>query len=291
MSAPFPVYLPESYDDAAEVLAEHDGEARILAGGQSMAVLLRLGMAQPAGLVSLRRCPEAGTASPTPAGDALRIGARYTVADAHADLSGDFAALRSAAGQVASPHVRNLGSVVGNVCHADPANDLAAPLLCHETTATAQSVRGTRTVSLGDLLVAPYAPALDPDEYVVDLVVAPRTGWHGAYRKQVWRSADHPVAGVAAVLDVRDGVVADARVALSATVAVPCLLDDVAAALRGVAADAAPAVAREAAADALAGLALLGDHDVPASYRRKVAAVLVGDAVADALTTGGGSHR
>lgn len=290
MTEPCPVLLPASYPEAARMMAEYAGEARILGGGQSLSLLMRMGMVEPAALISLRRCPEATTA--TPVEGALRIGARFTVTDT-AGLGYGYLAVADAAAQVASPHVRNIGSVVGNVCHADPANDMAVPLLCHGARVVLVSESGERECPIAEFLTGPYETAVGDEEFARELRVPALPGWRGAYRKIVWRSADHPVSGVAAALRTQAGVVTGARFALGGALGTPRLLPEVAAAVIGLPVAQAPAAARAAAADLLSGLPVLGEgeDDMPAAYRRKVSVVLAGDAAAAALGVNERSER
>lgn len=285
-TATCPVLVPDSYAEAAQHLHDIGPDTRILAGGQSLAVLMRLGMAEPEALISLRRCPEALTAPST--GGVTHVGARFTTADVAARLRGVAPAVADAAGQVASPHVRNIGTVVGNVCHADPGNDLTVPLLCHDPSVVVASIRGRRVLALTDLLSSPYELTLEEDEFVLRLDLPELAGWAGAYRKIVWRAADHPVAGAAAVARLVDGRVAEVRIALGGALGVPARLPGVEAALCDCAPAEAATLARAAAAAEVADLPVLGgdDDEMPAGYRRRVAAAVVGDAVAAAIADG-----
>ena len=286
MGVDAPVLHPRTYAEAATMLAEAGEDARVLAGGQSLAIMMRLGLAQPTALVSLRDCP--GAASIVAGDAALVLGPRSTTAAAAAAavVRQCAPALADAAGQVASPHVRNFGTVVGNVCHADPGSDLAAPLLCHDATVTARSAAGERSVPVADLIEGAFELSLRDGEFVSALAVPPLRGWRGAYRKLVWRSADHPLVGVAAVVRVRDGRLAGARLALGGSVSRPLRLTAVERALDGAAVASAAGVAREAARDVARDLRFLEHPDVPARYLQRVTSVLVGDALTAALDGG-----
>jgi carbon-monoxide dehydrogenase medium subunit len=277
------VVHPRTYREAAAALADAGEDARVLAGGQSLAIMMRLGLARPPALVSLRDCP--GAAAIVACEHGLVLGPRTTMAAAAASAAVRAAApvLADAASQVASPHVRNFGTVVGNLCQADPGSDLAAPLLCHDAVATARSAAGERRIPVSQFVQGPFQLSLAEGEFVTALSVPPLPGWRGAYRKLVWRSADHPLAGAAAAVDVRDGVIAGARLALGGSVAVSLRLTAVERALEGAPVADAAEVAREAAHEAVTGLRFLNHPDAPSRYLERVSAVLIGDAVTAAL--------
>jgi carbon-monoxide dehydrogenase medium subunit len=278
-------FAPEDYAEAAQIKAEYLDGARILAGGQSLTTMMRLGFVAPDALISLRRV--AGSTGMTRTGTAITLGPRVTTAEMSRSVHRRaLPVVGSAAGQIASPHVRNIGTVVGNICHADPGNDLAAAMLCHEARCVVTSSRGERTVPVEDLLAEPYALALDDDEFVSACVIPRLDGWRGSYRKVVWRGSDHPVAAAAVALSVRGRTVVDARVAVGSSVLVATRIRAMEGLLRGVAApECGPLLAQ--APDQLSALTYLDDPDMPAAYRQRITAVLVADAVRDCLGTGG----
>ncbi len=284
------VIRPADYDAVAAELALRGADARVLGGGQSLAILIRLGFMAPEALISLAGCNDANRLRL--ATGHLQIGPRWTVAQAavHPVIKVHAPGLARAAAIVASPHVRNFATVLGNICHADPANDLAAPLLCYDARVVARSAAaGARLIELEDFFCGPYETALAEDEFATGVELR-RLGDHGAgYRKVVWRGADHPVASAAVVLKVRDGKIQDVRVALGACVSVPCRLSGVEHALTGVASESVTAdTVRDLVAEAAENLDFRGEPDIPARYRRSVSGWVVADAVASAMARDGG---
>jgi aerobic carbon-monoxide dehydrogenase medium subunit len=276
------VLAPETYAEAADLMASYDGEARILGGGQSLVLLMRLGFADPGALISLRRVP--GAASVTPGAEELVVGPRFTDAQATRDVVAVAApAVAAAAAQVASPHVRNVGTVIGNICHADPGNDLAAPLLCHDAVAVVTSVRGERLVPVADLVAGPYALAIEDDEFVRACRIPRLDGWAGAYRKVTWRGADHPVAAAAVSTRVAEGRLAAVRVAIGGATTVARRLTDLEDAWTGREVDEFQAGLSEQLGDLLAALDVLDEEDMPADYRRRTAVAAIEDALTDCL--------
>ena len=195
---------PRTSDEAVALLAGA-GEARVLAGGQSLVPLLTLGFAEPEVVVSLDRCE--GLGAITLAAGAAEIGAMVTTRRIELDAS---MALRcpllvAAAGKVGSPHVRNFGTLAGNLCHADPGSDLIPAALCLDAQVEVRSSRGSRWLAVDELVVAPFVTSLEGDELVTAVrVPLLEEGWQHGYRKLALRAGDLAVA-TAAVLLRRDG--------------------------------------------------------------------------------------
>lgn len=273
------------YTAAAAELARRGADARIVGGGQSLAILVRLGFLAPEVLISLAACEAAHRLELR--SDCVLIGARWTVAQAAADavMRTHAPGVAQAAATVASPHVRNFATVAGNICHGDPANDLAAPLLCYDARVVARSASGVRLIDLDEFFLGPYETALGDEEFVSGIEVDRLTKHRSVYRKVFWRGADHPVASAAVVLRLQGDTIVDARVALGACVAVPRRLSGVERALVGLGVGSVTAdVVSSLVGEVGDGLEFLDDSDIPARYRRKVSTCVVTDAVLAALT-------
>ena len=278
-------FTPADHAEAAQLKAEYLDGARILAGGQSLTTMMRLGFVNPDALISLRRVPGATEMAQTRG--TITVGPRVTTADiSRSAFRRSIPVVNDAAGQIASPHVRNIGTVVGNICQADPGNDLAAAMLCHEASCVVMSSRGERIVPVGELLAEPYALDLQEDEYVSGCLIPRLDDWLGAYRKVVWRGSDHPVAAAAVALKVRDRTIVDARVAVGSSIPVATRLPAFEAILRETAAGEWDRLLAQTP-DQVNGLAYLDDPDMPGSYRRRITAVLINDAVRHCLGISG----
>lgn len=268
MSSPSPFALerPASVSEALAALAA-EPDARVMAGGQSLVPLLTLGLAAPPVVVSLDRC--GGLADIEAGSDEVTIGAMVTTrrVELDAGLGTRLPLLARAAASVGSPHVRNFGTLVGNLCHADPGSDLIPAALCLEAELEVRSAHGRRRVGVGELIDGPFATALRPGEMATAVrMPTPGPSWRCGYRKLVRRAGDLAMACAAVMARVTDGAVAEARVALGGPLRRAVRVRALEAALAGVAvADATAAVLDGAWMEDLAA-DLLPDATLPANY-------------------------
>ncbi|HUF92827.1 MAG TPA: xanthine dehydrogenase family protein subunit M [Candidatus Limnocylindria bacterium] len=274
---PFELSEPATIPEALDIVARHEGECRLIAGGTALVPMLRLGLARPERLVSLHRIP--GLAEIRTDGNDLVIGAMATHAAIHRDplVVEGWPLLAEAAGRVASPSIRASGTLGGNLCYAESASDVAPALLCLDAEIIATGPRGERRIALAEFFRGFYETALEPGEILTSVRVpgAPRAA-KSAYVKFCPRSAeDRALIGVAVRLVVgNDGRrCADVRIALAAAAPTPIRAHQAEAELRGQSVtDAAIAAAAEAAAtegDPLSDL--MGSAD----YRRQMIRVWV----------------
>jgi aerobic carbon-monoxide dehydrogenase medium subunit len=279
--AQFEYERPGSLTEAVQALAGGGDDAKVIAGGQSLLPLLRLRLAYPSLLVDIGGLGE--LSGVRDAGDALVIGAMTT----HYSLTRDAlirdhcGLIASAAGTVADPAVRHRGTIGGSLAHADPAGDLPAVMVALDATMLATGPGGEREIAAGDFFVDYLTTALAPGE-ILTAVRVPKLGhgWGFRYEKFQPTAQAWAIVGVAALARRDDGHVAEARIGLTNMGTVP------------VRARAAEAAASGAAAsrEALAGAAGHADEgsDPPsdlraaADYRRHLARVLTGRALAGA---------
>ncbi|GGS21870.1 FAD binding domain-containing protein [Actinokineospora fastidiosa] len=270
--APFDYVAPTTVDDAVRALADAGEDAKVIAGGQSLLPVLRMRLAAPTKLIDLGRVAELRGIREE--GGHVVIGAMTThyeiqrdpVVDTHLRL------LRLATDTVADPQVRHRGTLGGALAHADPAGDLAAPVLAMDAEFVLCGMDGRRTVPAAEFFVDYFTTALRPDEIVVEVRLPKLTGWHAHYEKfnrvaQAWS-----IVGVAACLRVDGGVIAEARVGLTNMGSVPLRATEVEAALVGHPATAA--TVRAAAAHAAEGTSPAADGNADREYRQHLARVL-----------------
>ena len=157
---------PVTLADAANLLGQSSGFAKILAGGQSLGAMLNLRLAQPDLLVDITSIPELTTV--TDAGDHLEIGACVTHADIEDGRVADHFAglLRQVAGRIAYRPVRNRGTIGGSIAHADPAADWLSALALIDAKAVVWSRGGIRTIAVADLVVSSFTTVLQPDDLI-----------------------------------------------------------------------------------------------------------------------------
>ena len=177
--------------------------------------------------------------------------------------------------------IRARGTVAGSVVHADPASELPALLLCLDGAVVARSHRGARTIAAADFFQGPLMTALAADELVTETrwtLPPAHTGW--GFREMTRRHGDFALVGVAVLLMLARGAVAEARIAIFGAAATPLRAREAERALRG----AAPTddAFAEAARLAMTGVEAVADIHAPAAYRARVARTLTARALADA---------
>ncbi|MBE9605963.1 FAD binding domain-containing protein [Acetobacteraceae bacterium H6797] len=204
-----------------------------------------------------------------------RIGARTRWAGIRdASLPAFFDGLRQAAGQVGGPQIQSRGTIAGNLCNASPAADGVPPLLSLEAEVECASLSGTRNLPLNEFILGNRRTALRPGEMVTAILVPDRTAsTRAAFLKLgARRNLVISIAMAAATLDVVNGRIIKASVALGACSPVAVRLTALEADLVGL----APGEAAEAVtADHLSGIAPIDDVRASADYRREAAAALL----------------
>lgn len=212
----FTYFAPSSLPEVWDLLRQHEGEAKILAGGQSLIPLMKLRLAAPAYLIDLRNVP--GLAVLEERDGSLVIGAMVseTALERSPLVQQRYPGIYEASSVVADPLVRNFATIGGNVAHADPANDHPAMLLALSAQITVQGPDGTRTMPLDDFLVDTMETALQPDEVLLNIRVPqplPHTG--SAYLKLERKVGDYAIVAVGAMVTLDGGVVSRAGIGLT----------------------------------------------------------------------------
>ena len=217
--AAFDYRAPTTLDEALMLLREHGDDAKVMAGGQSLIPLLKLRFASPALVVDIGRV--SGLSGIEAEDATLRIRTRTRHFDLERDTSLDSVCpiLREAARQISDPLVRNLGTVGGSLCHADPAGDWGSVMLALDAQLVARSASGERTIAAGDFFQGPFSTALRPDEVLTEIRI-PRPGAGrrsgGAYLKLERKVGDFATVGVAVQVQLTDGTVEKAGIGLTA---------------------------------------------------------------------------
>ena len=273
--APFVHHAPSTVGEAAAVLQQVGHDGKVLAGGQSLVPILNMRLASPAHLVDINGVADLDGIVVDD--DAVRVGALVR----HAGLARSeeaYAALpllRQATLNVAHPAIRNRGTTVGSIAHADPAGEMPAVLALCDGVVEAVSAHGTREIAWQDFFAGALETTLRSDELAVAVrFVRPPVGTVTGFRESARRHGDYALAGVGVSVTVVDGMVTRARASFVSVTDVPSVLD-----LAGPLAGTDPASgAWSAAVDAAA--AAVRDHVQPESdihatgdYRR----MLVGE--------------
>jgi carbon-monoxide dehydrogenase medium subunit len=277
--AQFEYTRPASLGEAVQALAS-DEDAKVIAGGQSLLPLLRLRFAYPSTLVDLSDLAELRGVRDR--GNALEIGALTT----HYELTRDplvrehAGLLAEAAGTIADPAVRHRGTIGGALSHADPAGDLPAVVTALDATLVVTGPSGSRELRPASFFSDYLTTTLEPGEILTAIQVPKLAGWGYRYEKFHVTAQAWAIVGVAALARRENGHVAEARVGLTNMGSVP---------VRASAAEAAASGA-EASSEALAAASARADEGTnppedlraAADYRRHLARVLTGRALAAA---------
>jgi aerobic carbon-monoxide dehydrogenase medium subunit len=208
---------PRSLDEAIAVLRDGGDYAKILAGGQSLVPMMKLRFASPELLVDINNIPGLDYLTEDPDGT-LHIGAlcRHAALERSDLLKAKQPTMAAAAPVIADPIVRNRGTLVGSVCHADPQGDWASVVLALGGQITAQSPRGRRTIAMTDFVTGPFENVLAPDEIAIEATIPRAQGIrHGGYLKLERRVGDFATVGVAIAIQTQGDIVSQAGIALT----------------------------------------------------------------------------
>jgi aerobic carbon-monoxide dehydrogenase medium subunit len=223
--APFAYHRAANLEDAVDALAASGG--KVLAGGQSLVPIMSMRLAAPAALVDLNHVAGLDTIEIGSGG--VRIGALVR----HAALEHDEAAyvanplLRRTVVHVAHATIRNRGTTVGSLVHADPAAEMPAVLaLLGGHVDVVSRDRGARRIAAADFAVGPMESSLQADEVAVSAFFPdPAAGSGTSWVELARRHGDYAMVGVGAVVSVQDRCVVQASVALISVGPTPIVID------------------------------------------------------------------
>ncbi|HUA51033.1 MAG TPA: xanthine dehydrogenase family protein subunit M [Candidatus Sulfotelmatobacter sp.] len=271
--AAFDYIRPDDLDAALAALAELGGDAKLLAGGQSLMPLLNFRMLRPRCLIDINRLSALDHVTEDAGG--LRIGAltRHHVLETSAAVAARFPVLAEAMRHVAHLAIRNRGTIGGSLCHADPAAELPMMALLLDAEIELRTHDGARRIAAQDFFVGPLATALGETEMATEIrlpALPPRAGW--GFEEFALRAGDFAFAAAAALVTVADGRIADARLALMGVDDTPVRLRDTERALAGQ--SFSSALAADVGAQARAAVHPNSDLRASADYRRHLVAAL-----------------
>lgn len=280
--AAFSYYRPRSLDEAIALLVEHGFDAKVIAGGQSLAPMMNMRFAQPMHLVDLNGI--AGLDGVRREQGTLRVGAltrHHTLATdplvAHA-----CPLLAEVAATIGHYAIRQRGTLGGSLAHADPAAQL--PLVARTLDARIDVVGpgGAREIAAADFVLAAMSTTLDADE-IVTAVSFPcaRAGEGHAFELFCRRHGDFAIAACAVTVSVSDGHFDALRLGVGGVTDAPLALDEVAAGFVGARADAA--VVARIAASVAASVEPMPQPGIPAAYRLELVEALSARALARAI--------
>jgi carbon-monoxide dehydrogenase medium subunit len=208
---------PRSLDEAIALLRDGGEDAKVLAGGQSLVPLMKLRFASPELIVDINNVPGLAYHRQDPDGT-LHVGAlcRHAELERSALLQDTQPTMAAAAPLIADPLVRNRGTLVGSLCHADPQGDWASVTLALGGSIVAQGPAGRRSIPVADFVTGPFQNLLELDEVAVEAVIPAAQGIRsGGYLKLERRVGDFATVGVAVAVETAGDLVTRAGIGLT----------------------------------------------------------------------------
>jgi CO/xanthine dehydrogenase FAD-binding subunit len=282
----FDYRMPKTVKEALALLSQKGrGKVKVFAGGTDLIPKLRSREVEaPEILVDLKGIPRMDYIQ-YDAKKGLKIGSLTTISSIENSpiVKEKFGVLAEAAHSIASPQVRNKGTIAGNICNAVPSADSAPSLLTLEARLKLVSLKGERMVKIEDFFTGPNETVLSGREILREIQVPPLPAKSkGVYLKLSPRSAmDLAIVGVAVVVILEDGICKDIRVALGAVAPTPIRVKKAEDILRGqrVSDVLIEKVAEVASREARP----IDDHRASAEYRREMVAILVRRAIKEVV--------
>ena len=208
---------PRSLDEAIGMLHDGGDYAKVLAGGQSLVPLMKLRFASPELVVDINNVPGLDYHRADPDGT-LHVGAlcRHAELERSELLKTYQPTMAAAAPLIADPIVRNRGTLVGSLCHADPQGDWASVVMALGGSVVAQGPGGRRAIPIAGFVTGPFQNVLEPDEIAVEAVIPAAKGARaGGYLKLERRVGDFATVGVAVAVETSGERVTRAGIALT----------------------------------------------------------------------------
>jgi len=230
----FDYLTPSSVTEAAKAMHDNPG-AMVIAGGQSLVPALNFRLAGPSMLVDIRQIPDLDKIQIDD--NEIKVGARVRHCDVenHEQIGRLHPILHEAMAYVAHAPIRNRGTVVGSICHADAAAEMPLMLVLNEGYVTATSVEGVRKIASGDFFKFHMTTTRRPDEIVTSAhFPLPMAGSGYSFQEFARRSGDYAIAAIGTLMTLNDqGNIAEVKVAGCGIAACPIRLDAVEEAVHG----------------------------------------------------------
>ena len=278
---PFEYACPTELSEAVALLAAHNGDAKPIAGGQSLVPMLAFRLAAPTLLVDLRKLPDLRKIEISATGLGLGAMVRWRDILDDARLRTAHPLLVAAVTQVAHYQIRNRGTIGGSIAHADPAAEIPGIAVTCEAEIAVVGSAGPRAIKAQDFFLGPLTTALAADEIIVEIRFPawPQSRRFG-FREFARRRGDFAMAAAALWFDEDAGKARNAHVGVIGVGDRPQRLSPVEAVLNGRVVDEAAIAAAEAAA--AAAVDPQTDIHASADYRRALTGTMVERALRDA---------
>jgi aerobic carbon-monoxide dehydrogenase medium subunit len=281
--ASFEYVRAHTTDEAFAALQQHGFDGRVLAGGQSLIPAMRYRLARPAVLVDINPIKDLEYLKEE--NGFLRIGA--TTRDAALEFAPwileRYSLITSVSKVVADPIVRHMGTVVGSVCHNDPAGDWTATSLASRAIMVVRGKNGLREVPIDEFLVDSYTTAVEEGEMALELKIPiPDAHTQGSYQKIERKVGDYATCAAAVQISLNaDGTIRQAGIAITA--AGPIAMRVAAAEAMLVGQKPSLELIKAAAAEAPKIASPNADQRGSAEYKKDMTRVLVGRGITEAL--------
>jgi len=272
---PFEYACPTTLPEAVQLLAAGDGEAKALAGGQSLVPMLAFRLAQPKLLVDLRKLADLRGIRISEKGVALGAMVRWREIEDDARLDTAHPLLKAAVAHVAHYQIRNRGTVGGSMAHADPAAEMPGIAMTCDAEIAVVGKSGARVIQAADFFQGPLTTALTPDEIIVEIRLPhwPASRRWG-FEEFARRRGDFALGAAAVFYDQhQSGKATNAHVGAIGVADRPLRLDAVEAVINGQRVDEATIAKAEAAASA--SVDPQSDIHASGAYRRALIGTLV----------------
>jgi aerobic carbon-monoxide dehydrogenase medium subunit len=282
--ARFDYYDPRSLEEALALLDAHQGDSKVLAGGQSLMPLLNMRLARPKVVVDINQVKELNYIRSTDGSVGIGANARQRALQTETLIAARLPILREAAYYIAHPQIRSRGTICGSIAHADPAAELPALALALDADMTLTSAKATRTVAAEAFFQSFFTTALEANEILTEVrFPAPPKDTAWSVLEISRRHGDFALAGIVAglALDPDRQVISRARLVYFGVGPTPIRVEAAEAALVGQAA--AEPVLEAAAQIAKQGIDPSNDIHATEEYRRAVTATLTKRALRAAL--------
>ncbi|MBN1973221.1 MAG: xanthine dehydrogenase family protein subunit M [Sedimentisphaerales bacterium] len=280
----FSYLVPKNLKEACLMLAEHKDKSRILAGGTDLLIKMKNRIVQPEYIIGISNIPDTDYIRVDREQLVIGANARLSAVAEHPRIQRYFPALAYAASVTATVQIRNMGTVVGNICNASPAADTATPLLVYDARVVIMHPEGERNLPLDEFFKGPGLTVLKSGEIVKELILPLTAGRSSSnYQKLSARGkVDIAAIGVSVCLLADENeIVTQARIAIGAVAPVPKRIGRVEKYLEGK--GLTQASVKQAAQISMEESAPITDIRATALYRKKMVEVLTMRALSSSM--------
>jgi carbon-monoxide dehydrogenase medium subunit len=284
---PFTLHKPDSVESASSLLERYGEDAKILAGGSELILVMKLGFANSKHIVDIKAIANLDAVDFDPAKQVLKVGAlvAHRTLETSATVREHFPLIAEMERHLANVRIRNVGTLAGNICFAEPHADPAALLLAYGARVVAKTAKRQRTIAVADFFVDYYKTALDADEILTEIEIPkPAKNSTGAYLR--YCPAERPMATAAVVIGWNSGAAEAARVVMGCVGPGPIAAAEEEEFLKGKPAEEIAAKALEIGERAARMCDPLEDLWGSVEYKRQIVKTLVSRALAQACRAG-----